>query len=339
MIEVEQLVFDYPGQRALHDVSLHVQAGSVTALVGPNGAGKSTLLRCLAGLQTPLAGRIRVAGVDVRQQPRLAHQQLGYLSDFFGLYEQLDVWQCLCHAAAAQGVPGPDIAPRAQETARALGLEGKLRAYCASLSRGQRQRVAIGQAVVHRPRVLLLDEPASGLDPEARASLAGLFRQFQAQGMTLVVSSHILSELDEYCTHILTLRAGRITQHESLLPDAAPPSAAASASASAAPAMQAVWLELADASEGWLARLEQLAQAVAGPGAAVREEAGSARPRARVWLPAGDADASANARAALLAAAVQAGLPVCALHEARGSLQAHYARGAQPEFPMPKEPS
>lgn len=355
MIEVEQLVFDYPGQRALHDVSLHVQAGSVTALVGPNGAGKSTLLRCLAGLQTPLAGRIRVAGVDVRQQPRRAHQQLGYLSDFFGLYEQLDVWQCLCHAAAAQGVPGPDIAQRAQETARALGLEGKLRAYCASLSRGQRQRVAIGQAVVHRPRVLLLDEPASGLDPEARASLAGLFRQFQAQGMTLMVSSHILSELDEYCTHILTLRAGRITQHESLLPDAAPPSAAASASASAsasaaaaaAPAMQAVWLELADASEGWLARLEQLAQAVAGPGAAVREEAGSACPRACVWLPAGDADAranananaSANARAALLAAAVQAGLPVCALHEARGSLQAHYARGAQPEFPMPKEPS
>lgn len=351
MIEVEQLVFDYPGQRALHGVSLHVQAGSVTALVGPNGAGKSTLLRCLAGLQTPLAGRIRVAGVDVRQQPRLAHQQLGYLSDFFGLYEQLSVWQCLCHAAAAQGVPGPDIAQRAQETARALGLEGKLHAYCASLSRGQRQRVAIGQAVVHRPRVLLLDEPASGLDPEARASLAGLFRQFQAQGMTLVVSSHILSELDEYCTHILTLRAGRITQHESLLPDAAPPSAAASASAAAAPAMQAVWLELADASEGWLARLEQLAQAVAGPGAAVREEADSARPRACVWLPAGDADASANAsangsantsanaRAALLAAAVQAGLPVCALHEARGSLQARYARGAQPEFPMPKEPS
>ena len=92
------------------------------------------------------------------------------------------------------------------------------------------------EEVVHRPRVLLLDEPASGLDPEVRASLAGLFRQFQAQGMTLVVSSHILSELDEYCTHILTLRAGRITQHESLLPDAAPPSAAASASASASAA-------------------------------------------------------------------------------------------------------
>lgn len=304
MIDVQDLVFDYPGHRALRGVGLHITAGSVTALVGPNGAGKSTLLRCLAGLDTPLSGRIHVDGVDVLAEPRQAHRKLGYLSDFFGLYEELSVARCLQYAAAAQGVPAADVSTRAQITARQLGLQEKWQTPCAQLSRGQRQRVAIGQAIVHNPRVLLLDEPASGLDPEARSSLSALFRQLQAQGMTLVVSSHILSELDEYCTHILAIRDGRITQHESLT---------AAGQAPGQPPQVLMAIQLA-------APTPQLGQWLQGH--AVQHLDPSAQTPTTVLLPAHQP----AARAALLAHLVQAGAPVTAYYEARVSLQDSYAR-------------
>lgn len=216
MIEITGLTFDYPGHRALNDVTLTVATGSVTALVGPNGAGKTTLMRCIAGLETPLTGNIRVADMDVIDQTRDVHRIMGYLSDFFGLYQDLTVARCLEYAAAAQGLPEADIPAAIERTAQRLDLSDRLQQTCGSLSRGLRQRVAIGQAIIHQPKVLLLDEPASGLDPEARASLAALFRQLQADGMTLLVSSHILAELDEYSTHMLALRDGRILENREL---------------------------------------------------------------------------------------------------------------------------
>jgi ABC-2 type transport system ATP-binding protein len=224
MIEISNLTFDYPGHRALDDVTLTVATGSVTALVGPNGAGKTTLLRCIAGLETPLAGHISVAGMDVIEHPRKVHRIMGYLSDFFGLYQELTVAQCLEYAAASQGLQEDGIPDAISLTAQRLDLADRLHQPCGSLSRGLRQRVAIGQAIIHQPKVLLLDEPASGLDPEARASLAELFRQLQADGMTLLVSSHILAELDEYCTHMVALRQGSILGNRELklahMPDA-----------------------------------------------------------------------------------------------------------------------
>ena len=213
MIEITNLTFDYPGHRALDNVTLTVANGSVTALVGPNGAGKTTLMRCIAGLETPLTGDIRVADMDVAEQTRDVHRVMGYLSDFFGLYQDLTVARCLEYAAAAQGLPEADIPAAVERTAQRLNLSDRLQQTGGSLSRGLRQRVAIGQAIIHQPKVLLLDEPASGLDPEARASLAALFRQLQADGMTLLVSSHILAELDEYSTHMLVLREGRILEN------------------------------------------------------------------------------------------------------------------------------
>jgi ABC-2 type transport system ATP-binding protein len=218
MIEIIGLTFDYPGHRALNDVTLTVATGSVTALVGPNGAGKTTLMRCIAGLEIPLTGSITVAGMDVIDQPREVHRIMGYLSDFFGLYQDLSVAHCLEYAAAAQGLPEADVPAAVERTAQRLDLTGKLHQLSGSLSRGQRQRVAIGQAIIHQPKVLLLDEPASGLDPEARANLAVLFRQLQADGMTLLVSSHILAELDEYSTHMLALREGCILENRELKP-------------------------------------------------------------------------------------------------------------------------
>jgi ABC-2 type transport system ATP-binding protein len=218
MIEINGLTFDYPGHRALNEVTLTVASGSVTALVGPNGAGKTTLMRCIAGLEIPLTGSITVAGMDVIEQPREVHRIMGYLSDFFGLYQDLTVARCLEYAAAAQGLPEADIPAAIERTAERLDLSDRLQQTSGSLSRGLRQRVAIGQAIIHQPKMLLLDEPASGLDPEARASLAALFRQLQADGMTLLVSSHILAELDEYSTHMLALREGRILENRELKP-------------------------------------------------------------------------------------------------------------------------
>ena len=216
IIEVIDLTFDYPGFRALSRVSLCIEPGTVTALVGPNGAGKTTLLRCIAALDTPLSGTVRVAGHDVYESPREVHRLMGYLSDSFGLYSELTVAQGLEYAARSQGLAPKDVAAAVQTTADRMGLGDKLQNLASTLSRGQRQRLAIGQAIIHSPQVLLLDEPASGLDPEARGALAGVFKALQAQGMTLLVSSHILAELDEYSTHMLALNQGRVLEHRAL---------------------------------------------------------------------------------------------------------------------------
>lgn len=312
MIRISNLVFEYPGHRALDGVDLHIEAGSVTALVGPNGAGKSTLLRCMAGLEQPLSGQICVHGIDVAAQPRLVHRHLGYLSDFFGLYERLTVARGLEYAALAMGLERTAAQARVQQVAQQLDLLALLERRPAQLSRGQRQRLAIGQAIIHQPAVLLLDEPASGLDPEARASLAQLMRQLQAQGMTLVVSSHILSELDEYCTHILALRAGRIESHGPLQPTHEQAQ------------LQLFALELAHTpTPGQLrAWFPENASVQWHDGA--RPPGTSGEPLL-LWLPGAAAE-----RAVLLAQWVQAGAPVASLAPQRESLQQRYIRRTAP---------
>ena len=216
MLEVCSLRFDYPNHRALVDVTFTLAAGSVTALVGPNGAGKSTLMRCIAGLAEPVSGAVYLNGVAIADNPRLAHRYIGYLEDEFGLYDELTASQCLRYAAAARGVPDANLDARTDAVAAQLDIVHCLPKHVRDLSRGQRQRVAIGQAIISAPKLLVLDEPASGLDPEARASLASLFRRLQADGITLLVSSHILTELEAYSTHMLVLRAGRMIEHRAL---------------------------------------------------------------------------------------------------------------------------
>ncbi|KOR30405.1 ABC transporter [Achromatium sp. WMS2] len=210
MITVNNLVFEYPGVCALDNVNVQVKTGSITALVGPNGAGKTTLLSCIAGLQTPLSGSIFLDGIDVLEQPRKVHAKIGYLADFFGLYKKLTTYQSLLFACRTHGVAASEEAATIKSTAADLQISDRLDQLVGSLSRGLRQRVAIAQTIIHKPKVLLLDEPASGLDPESRHELSKLFIRLQQQGMTLVVSSHILSELEEYCTDMLILRQGRL---------------------------------------------------------------------------------------------------------------------------------
>lgn len=292
------VLFEYPGVRALDEVSFEVPTGSVTALVGPNGAGKTTLLRCLAGLERPMLGSIEVAGVDVLDEPRAVHRRVGFLSDFFGLYDALTVAQCFQHAAASHGVAASALKEAVQLTAQRMGLEELLGRRAGELSRGQRQRVAIGQALIHAPAVLMLDEPASGLDPEARHSLAQLFTRLRAEGITLLVSSHILAELDEYSTHMLVLREGRIIENRALV-----------AEAEGRTRVRLALAQASDALPGLLA---------AQPGVRVLEIAPAA---AVVELSGGP-----QALAGLLRALVQAGLPVCECVPERENLHDSYLR-------------
>ncbi|MCC6920449.1 MAG: ABC transporter ATP-binding protein [Alphaproteobacteria bacterium] len=210
MIEVQNLVYEYPSKRALDGVSLRVEAGTITALVGPNGAGKTTLMRCVAALEMPYSGRVLIDGVDTQQAPRRIHEILSYLPDFFGLYDTLSVRRCLSFAAMAHGLRGRRVDAAVEKAAARVGLLDRMDTRAVELSRGLRQRLAIGQSIVHEPRVILLDEPAAGLDPDARRALSHLFLELRAGGMTLVVSSHILAELEDYSSFMLIIRDGKL---------------------------------------------------------------------------------------------------------------------------------
>jgi len=211
VIEVTDVIYDYPAARAVHGVSFSVRPGAVLAMVGPNGAGKTTLLRCMAALDEPTSGRIRIAGIDTQDDPRGVHAALGYLPDFFGLYDELSVRRSLIYAARSRGVSAARAGEAAEAAARRVQLHDRLEVRAGELSRGLRQRLAIACTLVHGPKVLLLDEPASGLDPEARRSLSDLVTSLSGEGITLVVSSHILAELEDYSTDMLMIRDGRVS--------------------------------------------------------------------------------------------------------------------------------
>lgn len=214
MIKVKNLVFDYMTKRALHGLSFEIEKGSIVALIGPNGAGKTTLMRCLAGLVKPFSGEIFINDINVPEDSRNAHRHISYLSDVFGLYDNLTARQCLRYAALAFDIPTAEIDGRIAETAEMLNLTEHLDTYAGNLSRGLRQRLAIALGIIHKPEFIILDEPASGLDPEARLELSKLFVALKEKGHTLLISSHILAELEDYATAVIVLNAGRIVKYE-----------------------------------------------------------------------------------------------------------------------------
>ncbi len=216
MINIENLDFFYDDKQVLFDLNLQLEKNTITGLIGPNGAGKSTLMRCISALEAPQNGSVLLDNVPILADPRNSFTKIGYLPDIFGLSEKLTVIQSWAYAASARGITNQYLENAINSTAKILNLEDKLNEKVANLSRGQKQRVGIGQVIIHRPEILILDEPASGLDPEARYELSQLFNQLRDQGMTLLVSSHILSELDEYCTHMIVLQNGRVTEHRAL---------------------------------------------------------------------------------------------------------------------------
>ena len=189
---------------------MFVAAGETCALTGPNGAGKTTLLKMLAGLLRPTSGKIEVADIEIGAEPKRLHRIVGYVPDTFGLYDELSVRHFLEYFARAQGLPPESVAKQVGRVLELTSIESKRDARVGSLSRGMRQRLVIAKTLLHAPKVLLLDEPASGLDPHARMELRDLIRGLAALGTTLVVSSHILTELADFSTSVVIMEQGRV---------------------------------------------------------------------------------------------------------------------------------
>jgi ABC-2 type transport system ATP-binding protein len=212
MIVLDYLRKEYGELLAVHDLQVEIPEGEIYGLIGPNGAGKTTTIRMACGLLSPTEGRVFVNGVNVHQNPEAAQEHVGYLSDFFSLYDDLMVWEYLDYFARAYKMPAAEVPQRIREVIRDVGLEVKYEAMIRGLSRGMKQRLGIARAVIHRPKVLLLDEPASGLDPKARLDLRNLLVNLRDRGATILISSHILSELEGFCTSIGIMEKGRMVR-------------------------------------------------------------------------------------------------------------------------------
>ena len=208
-IEVTGVTRFFGPTRAVWQMSMTVPAGSVTGLVGSNGAGKTTLLLMLAALLAPDAGSIRVAGLDPATQPRQVHQAIGWMPDSFGTWDSLTCTEILMTFAAAQGLDEATGRERAIEMLSAVHLQEMAHTPARVLSRGQKQRLGLARALVHRPQVLLLDEPAAGMDPRSRADLRVLLRDLASGGVTVLVSSHILSELEQMVDGVVFMARGQ----------------------------------------------------------------------------------------------------------------------------------
>jgi ABC-2 type transport system ATP-binding protein len=210
MIEVRHLRKEYDKTVALDNLHLDIPEGEVYGLIGPNGAGKTTLIRVLATLLEPTYGQVRIAGIDVLEHPLRVHPLIGYMSDFFSLYENMLVWEYLDHFARCYGIERRQRERLIDEVLQLVSLEVRRDAEIRSLSRGMRQRLCFAKTLLHQPRVLLLDEPASGLDPAGRLEFRELLKQLHAMGRTVLISSHILTEMADFCTSIGILEEGRL---------------------------------------------------------------------------------------------------------------------------------
>jgi ABC-2 type transport system ATP-binding protein len=208
MIRVRDLRVDYDDFCAVRDLSLQVDPGHVCGLIGPNGAGKTTTMRTMIGLIEPTYGSIEMAGVDMREHPADACRKIAFMPDFAPLYEDLKVWEFLDCFAASYGVPRPRRRSIIDEHLEVVGLAEKRTAMIAGLSRGMRQRLVLAKSLIPDPEVLLLDEPASGVDPQGRIDLKNTIIRLAAEGKTILLSSHILAEMTEFCTSVAIMEKG-----------------------------------------------------------------------------------------------------------------------------------
>jgi ABC-2 type transport system ATP-binding protein len=213
IVRTSGLIKRYPGTLAVAGLDLDVGEGEIFGLVGPNGAGKTTTLRILATLLTATAGEAEVAGINVRRNPDAARRVLGYMPDVFGVYDDMKVWEYLDFFARCYGIAADKRRRMIADLLDLVDLGDKRDAYVQGLSRGMQQRLCLAHTLVHDPQVLLLDEPASGLDPRARVELRELLRELRALGKTIVISSHILPELEELCTSVAIVDHGQVLAH------------------------------------------------------------------------------------------------------------------------------
>jgi ABC-2 type transport system ATP-binding protein len=210
MIQIRELRVDYDNVCAVDDLSLTVEPGEVCGLIGPNGAGKTTTMKALLGLIEPTYGEIEVMGVDMRERPEDVYRMMGFMPDFPPVYEDLLVWEFLDLFAASYGIPRARRPALVDRFLEMVGLSEKRKSLVIELSRGMRQRLMLAKTLIPDPRVLLLDEPASGVDPQGRIELKNILRRLADEKRTVVISSHILTEMDEFCTSVAIMERGRL---------------------------------------------------------------------------------------------------------------------------------
>lgn len=302
MIRARGLRKTFGGVAALDGLDLDVPPGAVYGFIGQNGAGKTTTIRILATLLRPDEGEAELAGVDLLRHPREGRRLIGYVPDFFGVYDDLKVGEYLDFYADLYGVRGAPAALR-DELLELVELRHRREDYVEHLSRGMQQRLCLARALIHDPRVLLLDEPASGLDPVGRVELREILKELGRMGKTILISSHILAELADLCSHIGMVAAGRMVRQGTV---------AEVVWAAEHPTYLLRVLHAADRAAGVLAR-------VPGVGGLSLAD-GEIRFRA-----AGGAETAARA----LAAVVEAGIPVRRFAELEASLEATFVRLAR----------
>ena len=210
MLRIDKLTKNYGSFPALKGLSLEIPDGALHGFVGPNGAGKTTTMRILATLMKPTSGTASVDGTDLIREGQKARQLVGYMPDFFGVYDSLKCWEYLYFYARCYRI---GAAERKRMTARLLELvqlQDKENEYVDALSRGMKQRLCLARSLIHDPKLLILDEPASGMDPRARAEMKGILRTLREMGKTVLISSHILPELSEMCDSLTILDHGEL---------------------------------------------------------------------------------------------------------------------------------
>jgi ABC-2 type transport system ATP-binding protein len=210
IIQTRGLTKRYDRTVAVAGLDLSIERGEIFGLVGPNGAGKTTMLRMLATLLPPTSGDAEIGGESIRRNPQAVRRVLGYMPDAFGVYDDMKVWEYLDFFGRCYGLGPAQRKRMIGDLLDLVDLASKRDSYVAGLSRGMQQRLCLAHALVHDPEVLLLDEPASGLDPRARVELRELLRELRSLGKTILISSHILPELEELCTSVAIVDRGRV---------------------------------------------------------------------------------------------------------------------------------
>ena len=210
MLKIQNLYKSYGSFEAISGLNFNVNPGALYGIVGPNGAGKTTLIRMIMGLLEKDSGEIFIDGELIKKRDRSVYRKFGYVPDYFGFYENLTVWEYMVFFAEAFHMDGLMMRRRNMELLERVGLEKKADVMVDTLSRGMQQRLSFARALIHDPKFVLMDEPASGLDPRTRYEFKELVRELGEEGKTILISSHILTELSEICTDIGIMESGRM---------------------------------------------------------------------------------------------------------------------------------
>ena len=210
MIETVKISKQFKSLIAVNSINLHIKAGDIFGFIGPNGAGKTTTIKMLATLLRPTDGDAFLDGISIRKDPRSVREIIGYSPDFFGVYQEMRVLEYLDFFAAAYEIPKRKRSSLIDDVLELTDLGFKKKEYLRGLSRGMQQRLNVARILLHDPKILLLDEPASGLDPRARIELRALLKQLKKMGKTILISSHILTELTEVCNAVGIIERGKL---------------------------------------------------------------------------------------------------------------------------------